>query len=221
MKKILGLFAIILGLTGCSTPVTPEVELPIQSEIEESTQSEIEESTQDETEDSPQNKVEKTYIDWIITNNESRAAVSLDSVTFETYKVPNRNSKYIFEEREDSGVKYLNRGGKLLVPSAKDYNYEFVTQVRCIEFNYSFVFYSDKDDINIFDYEGGTGLEIVRYYGRQEEEDGWTTDGFIVYYRDKNEGCTIKYLFLNENKEAISKFYDEHKDGGRIKWDNN
>lgn len=26
MKKILVLFAIVLGLTGCSTPVTPEVE---------------------------------------------------------------------------------------------------------------------------------------------------------------------------------------------------
>ena len=29
MKKILGLFAVVLGLiTGCSTPVTPEVEEP-------------------------------------------------------------------------------------------------------------------------------------------------------------------------------------------------
>lgn len=205
MKKILGLLVIVLGLTGCSTPVTPEVELPIQSEIEESTQ----------------NKVEKTYIDWIVTNDESRAAVSLDRATFETYKVPKRNGKYIFEEREDTGIKYLNRGGELPVDSTKDYNYEFVTQVRCIEFNYSFVFDSDKDDLNLFDYEGDTGLEIVQYYGIQEEEDGWTTDGFKVYYRDKNEGCTIKYLFLNKNKEAISKFYEEHKDGGRIVWDNN
>ena len=221
MKKILGLFAIVLGLTGCSTPIAPEVELPTQSEVEESTQDEtVEEQIQEETEDSPQNKVEKTYIDWIVTNDESRAAVSLDSVTFETYKVPIREHNYIFEEREDSGVKYLNRGGKLPVPSAKDYNYEFVTQVRCIEFNYSFIFDSDKDDINLFDYEGGTGLEIVNYYGRQEE-DGWTMDGFTVYYRDKNEGCTIKYLFLNKNKEAISKFYEEHKDGGRIIWNNN
>lgn len=223
MKKTLGLLVIlsvVLGLTGCSTPITPEVELPIQSEIEESTQDEIEESTQDETEDSPQNKVEKTYIDWIVTNDESRAAVSLDSVTFETYKVPIRNRKYVFEEREDSGVKYLNRGGKLPVLSKKDYNYEFVTQVRCIEFDYSFVFDSEKDDINLFDYEGSTGLEIVEYYGRQEE-DGWTMENGIVHYRDKKEGCTIKYLFLNKNLEAMARFYDEHKDGGRIVWDNN
>ena len=32
MRKILVLFAIVLGLTGCSTPVTPEVEEPTQAE---------------------------------------------------------------------------------------------------------------------------------------------------------------------------------------------
>ena len=212
MKKILVLFAIVLGLTGCSTPVTPEVELPIQSEIEE--------STQDETVEEPQNKVEHNYIEWIDTNDESRAAISLDSVTFEEYKVPKRKGKYIFEERAYRGVKGLERGGKIPVTSAKDYNYESVTQVRCIEFEYSFVFDSEKDDINLFDYEGGTGMEIVKYYGRKEEG-GWTMKGGEVYYSDKKEGCTIKYIFLNKNAEAISKFYNEHKDGGRIIWNNN
>lgn len=44
MKKILVLFAIVLGLTGCSTPVTPEVEEPTQVEaVGKSTQDAVEE----------------------------------------------------------------------------------------------------------------------------------------------------------------------------------
>ena len=200
MKKVLVLFAIVLGLTtGCSMNVAPT------QMFEESTQNKIE---------------------WIVTDEESRAAeISLDSVTFETYKVPQRNSKYIFEEREDSGVKYLNRGGKLTVPSAKDYNYEFVTQVRCIEFNWSFVFGGEKDEINFFDYEGDIVMEVVKYcYGpleHIEEKDGWTIDKGIIHYRDEVNGWEINYIFLNENSEVMSKFYEEHKDGGRIIWNNN
>ena len=44
MKKILVLFAIVLGLTGCSTPVTSEVEEPTQVEaVGHSTQDAVEE----------------------------------------------------------------------------------------------------------------------------------------------------------------------------------
>ena len=221
MKKILGLFAIILCLTGCSTPVVQEVEFPIQSGIEESTQDEaVEESTQEETEDSPQNKVEQNTIEWIVTEEESRAAISLDSVTFEEYKVPFRKGNYIFEERSYRGVKDLERGGKLPVPSVKDYNHKFVTQVRCIEFDYRFVFDSDNDKIKIHDYEGDVVMEVVKYYGVQLEHDeaGWILDKGIIYYR--SEGWEIKYLFLNKNAEAMARFYNEHKDGGRFEWNN-
>ena len=198
MKKILGLLVIVLGLTGCSMNVAPQI-------FEESTQNKIE---------------------WIVTDNESRAAgISLDGVYLEIYRVPIRDRKYIKDEAEYLGVKALERGESFSVPSAKDYNYEFVTQVRCIEFNYSFIFGGPRDEINFFDYEGDTVMEIVKYHGGPiehiEEEDGWTLKNGVVEYRGEQEGYTNKYVFLNENPEAISKFYQEHKYGGRIVWDNN
>ena len=198
MRKILVLFAIVLGLTGCSMNV------PLSTMV-----------TYVE-----QNKVEHNYIEWIDTNDESRAAISLDSVTFEEYKVPKRKGKYIFEERAYRGVKYLERGGKIPVTSAKDYNYEYVTQVRCIEFNYSFVFDSDKDKIKLHDYEGDIVMEVANYYGVQLEHDeaGWILDKGIIHYR--GEGWEIKYIFLNENAEAMSRFYNEHKYEGRFEWNN-
>ena len=213
MKKILGLLAIVLGLTtiGCSmnVPTNVQVELP-QNKIE-----------------LPQNKIE-----WIVTDDESRGlwgmdglVCSLDSVTFEIYRVPKRGSKYIFEEADYLGAKLLNRGKSFTVPSAKDYNYEFVTQVRCIEFNWSFVFGGEKDYINFFDYEDDIVMEVAKYcYGpleHIEERDGWTIDKGIIHYRDEVNGWEINYIFLNENSEAMSKFYGEHKYGGRIVWDNN
>ena len=75
MKKILVLlFAIVLlGLTGCTMNVALSTMMT---------------------------SVEQNKIEWIDTNAESRAAVSLDSVTFEIYRVPKRNNKYIFEERD-------------------------------------------------------------------------------------------------------------------------
>ena len=167
-----------------------------------------------------QNKVEHNYIEWIDTNDESRAAISLDSVTFEEYKVPKRKGKYIFEERAYRGVKGLERGGKIPVTSAKDYNYESVTQVRCIEFNYSFVFDSDKDKIKLHDYEGDIVMEVANYYGvpLEHDEAGWILDKGIIHYR--GEGWEIKYVFLNENAEAMSRFYNEHKYEGRFEWNN-
>ena len=199
MKKILVLlFAIVLlGLTGCTLNVALSTMMT---------------------------SVEQNKIEWIDTNAESRAAVSLDSVTFEIYRVPKRNNKYIFEERDYLGAKQLSRGESFSVPSAKDYNYEFVTQVRCIEFNYSFVFTGEKDEINFFDYEGDIVMEVVKYcWGpleHDEKKDGWTITKGIVCYRGEQEGFDIKYIFLNENKEAMARFYNEHKYGGRIIWNN-
>ena len=197
MKKILGLLVIVLGLTGCSMNVAPTL-------FEESTQNKIE---------------------WIVTEEESRAAgIGLDGVYLEIYRVPIRDSKYIREEADYLGAKLLQRGESFSVPSAKDYNYEFATQVRCIEFNYSFIFGGPRDEINFFDYEGDIVMEIVRYHGgpikHVEEEDGWTLKGEVVYYRGEQEGYTNQYVFLNKNSEAISKFYGEHKYGERIVWNN-
>ena len=197
MKKILGLLVIVLGLTGCSMNVAPQV-------FEESTQNKIE---------------------WIVTDDESRAAETiLDYVTIEVYKAPIRDNKYIFDEKELTDIITLHRGEILSVPSAKDYNYEFVTQVRCIEFNWSFVFGGEKDYINFFNYEGDIVMEVAKYcYGpleHIEEKDGWTIDKGIIHYRDEVNGWEINYIFLNENSEAMSRFYNEHKYGGRIIWDN-
>lgn len=203
MKNILGLLVIVLGLTGCSMNVPTQM-----------------------FEEPSQNKIE-----WIVTDDESRGlwgiddlVCSLDSVTFEIYRVPIRDRKYIHEEADYLGAKLLQRGESFSVPSAKDYNYEFTTQVRCIEFNYSFIFGGPRDEINFFDYEGDIVMEIVRYHGgpikHVEEEDGWTLKGGVVYYRGEQEGYTNQYVFLNKNSEAISKFYGEHKYGGRIVWDN-
>lgn len=197
MKKILGLFAIVLGLTGCSMNVAPTLfEEPSQNSVE-----------------------------WIITEEESRAAeISLDSITFEIYRVPKRKDKYIKDEADYLGAKSLQRGERFSVPSAKDYKYEFVTQVRCIEFNCDSVFYSKLDEVNIFDYEGDIVMEIVNYHGGPiqhiEEEDGWTIKGGRIYYRGEQEGITAQYVFLNRSKEAMARFYNEHKYGGRIEWNN-
>ena len=197
MKKILVLFAIVLGLTGCSMNVEPTQMFEEQS----------------------QNSVE-----WIVTEESRAAGISLDGVYLEIYRVPIRDRKYIHEEADYLGAKLLQRGESFSVPSAKDYNYEFTTQVRCIEFNYSFIFGGPRDEINFFDYEGDIVMEIVRYHGGPikhiEEEDGWTLKGRVVYYRGEQEGYTNQYVFLNKNSEAMSKFYGEHKYGGRIVWDN-
>ena len=118
----------------------------------------------------------------------------------------------------------MQRGERFSVPSAKDYKYEFVTQVRCIEFNCDSVFYSKLDEVNIFDYEGDIVMEIVNYHGGPiqhiEEEDGWTIKGGRIYYRGEQEGITAQYVFLNRSKEAMARFYNEHKYGGRIEWNN-
>ena len=225
MKKILVLFAIVLGLTGCSTPVTPEVELPIQSEIEESTQDEtVEEPTQDETEESPQNKVE-----WIITNTESRSASTtptwetdtLEYVTLEVYKVPNKEGKFIHDEKELLETKKLYRGEVFTVPSSKDYDYKYITCIKIIEFNRYSAFYAKRNEINFFDYEGTIGMEISNFYNCQIDnlyDNGWKNYSHSVSFRDPVEGYEITYDFLD--KSVAPKFYDEHKDGGRIIWKN-
>ena len=224
MKKILGLFAIVLGLTGCSTPVTPEVELPIQSETEESTQDEaVEEPTQDENEESPQNKVE-----WIITNTESRSASitfetgTLEYVTLEVYKVPKKEGKFIHDEKELLETKKLYRGEVLTFASSKDYDYKYITCIKIIEFNRYDAFYAKKNEITFFDYEGTIGMEISNFYNGQIDAPvykGWKNFSYSVGFIDPVEGYTITYDFLDQS--VARKFYEEHKDGGRIEWNNN
>ena len=183
----------LLGLTGCSMNVAP-------------------------TEESTQNKIE-----WIVTDNESRAAeTTLDEVTVEVYKAPVRDSKYIFDEKELTDIVTLHRGEILSVPSSKDYNYKFVTYIRVVEFDFIQTFGCDVwNEINFFDYEDTIGMETVHYYGvpiGDEQYKGWKLLGGAVYYDDYVEGYINVYNFLN--KMYLEKFYDEHKDGGRIIWDN-
>ena len=104
MKKILVLFAIVLGLTGCSMNVPTNVQVEM-----------------------PQNKVE-----WV--SNGNRTATTLDYVTLEIYKVPVRNMKFIHSEKEYVETTTLHRGEVRTFPSSKDYNYKYVTSIYCVEF---------------------------------------------------------------------------------------
>ena len=197
MKKILGLLVIVLGLTGCSMNVpVSDVSAPTRNNIE-----------------------------WIVTE-ESRAVMSgVDNLDIEEYKVPIRDSKYIFEEKEYVGSTSLQQGEGFYVPTLKEYNYEFVSYIHCVDFDWDTIIVSERDEINFFDYEDDLVMEIVHYYRRllkhTEKKGVWSMIGRTVYYISEQECYEAQYVFLNENKEAISKFYDEHKDGGRIKWDNN
>ena len=195
MKKILVLFAVVLGLTtGCSMNV--QVPAPTRNNIE-----------------------------WIVTE-ESRAVMrGVDNLDIEVYKAPIRDHKYIFDEKEYVGSTSLQQGEGFSVPTLEEYNYEFVSYIHCVDFNWRTVIVSEKDEINFFDYEDDLVMEIVQYHGGPlkhiEEEDGWTRIERTVYYRNEQEGYTAQYVFLNRSEEAISKFYTERKDGGRIEWNNN
>ena len=200
MKKILGLFAIlsvVLGLTGCSMNVPVSyVSAPTRNNIE-----------------------------WIVTE-ESRAVMrGVDNLDIEEYKVPIRDRKYVFEEKEYVGSTSLQQGEGFYVPTLKEHNYEFVSYIHCVYFDWNTTIVSERDEVNFFDYEDDLVMEIVQYYGsplkHTEKEDVWTRIGRTVYYRDEQEGYVTQYVFLNRSEEAISKFYDEHKDGGRIEWNDN
>lgn len=204
MRKILVLFAIVLGLAGCTmnvpTNVVPQVELP-------------------------QNKVE-----WI--SNNRAATTTLDYVTIEIYKVPTKDGKFIYDEKEYVESKALHRGEVLTFPSAKDYNYKYITAIRVIEFNCFNAFYATRDEINIFDYENTIGLEQVHYYACQLRTSNieaygddaghkiWRVNSKRIMYRDDLEGYENYYYFLNNKLDVIAKFYNEHKDGGLIEWNN-
>lgn len=203
MKKILVLFAIVLGLTGCTMNVPTNV-VPSQVEL-------------------PQNKVE-----WI--SNGNRAATTLDQVTLEIYKVPAKDGKFIHNEKEYVETKTLKRGEVLTFPSAKDYNWKYITAIRVVEFNSYNSFYATRDEINIFDYENTIGMELLHYYGgvlrtSNTKDYGntaghklWIITSNLIMYRDDLEGYENCYYFLN--KDVMAKFYNEHKDGGLIVWNN-
>lgn len=195
MKKILGLLAIVLGLTGCSMNVAPTM-----------------------FEEPSQNKIE-----WIVTEESRAAETTLDYVTVEVYKAPVRDKKFIFDEKELTDTITLHRGEILSVPSSKDYNYKFVTYIRVVEFDFIQTFgCSVWDEINFFDYEDTIGMETVHYYGgplKGEQHKGWKLFSGYVSYCDPTEGYDNIYNFLN--RMYLAKFYDEHKDGGRIVWNNN
>ena len=201
MKKILVLFAIVLGLTGCQMNVAP-------------TNAQLE---------MPQNKVQ-----WV--SNGSRTATTLEYVTLEVYKVPNRNGKFIHSEKEYVETKTLHRGEVLTFPSMEDYDYKYITSIKCVEFDTYNVFYATRDEINIFDYENTVGMESSHYYACKlrtpntecfENDAGhkiWKKWSGRILYRDDLEGYENYYYFLDKN--VMEKFYDEHKDGERIVWNN-
>ncbi len=158
-------------------------------------------------------------IQWVENNNRA-AKTSLDYVTVEVYKVPVRDHKYVLEEKDLTDIFTLHRGEILSVPSPKDYNYKCVSFIRVVEFDFSQTFGCDAyNEINFFDYEDTVGMETVHYYGNNiGGKDGWELLGYAVYFVDKTEGYVNVYNFLN--RDYLSKFYVEHKDCGRIVWDN-
>lgn len=197
-KSLVLLFAIVLGLTGCTMNVPTNV--------------------------APQVELSQDKIEWISSGN--RAATTLDEVTVEVYKVPNINGKFIQDEKELLYTKALHRGETLYVPSTKDYNYKYVTCIRVIEFNNYNLFCTEKNEIYIFDYENTVGMEVSINWGSElktknpEGHKVWRKNSKykFVIYRDDIEGYEDYYYFLDDN--TLAKFYNEHKDGGRIVWNN-
>lgn len=193
MKKLLAIIlgCIVLGFTSCTMPNTTN------------------------TVETPSNMIR-----WISGNN--RAATStFDYVTIEIYKVPCVDHKFIHEEKELLETKKLYRGEVVTVSSLEDYDYKYITCINIIDFNRYSAFYAERNEINFFDYEGTIGMEISNFYNNQLDElddKGWKSNSFSVSFRDPVEGYTITYNFLDQS--VAQKFYEEHKDGGRIIWNN-
>ena len=160
-------------------------------------------------------------IRWVSGNN--RAATStFDCVTIEIYKVPIVEHKFIHEEKELLETKKLYRGEVVTVSSLEDYDYKYITCINIIEFNRYSAFYAERNEINFFDYEGTIGMEVSAFYNCQIDnlyDNGWKNYSHSVSFRDPVEGYEITYDFLD--KSVAQKFYEEHKDGGRIIWNNN
>ena len=194
MKKLLAIIlgCIVLGFTSCTMPNTTN------------------------TVENPSNMIR--YI-----SGNSRAATStFDYVTIEIYKVPCVEHKFIHEEKELLETKKLYRGEVITVPSLEDYDYKYITCINVIEFNRYSAFYAERNEINFFDYEGTIGMEISNFYNNQLDnldDKGWKSNLYSVSFRDPVEGYTITYNFLDQS--VAQKFYEEHKNGGRIIWDNN
>lgn len=194
MKKLLAIIlgCIVLGFTSCTMPNTTN------------------------TVENPSNMIR--YI-----SGNSRAATStFDYVTIEIYKVPCVEHKFIHEEKELLETKKLYRGEVITVPSLEDYDYKYITCINVIEFNRYSAFYAERNEINFFDYEGTIGMEISNFYNNQLDnldDKGWKSNSYSVSFRDPVEGYTITYNFLDQS--VAQKFYEEHKNGGRIIWDNN
>ena len=193
MKKLLAIIlgCIVLGFTSCTMPNTTN------------------------TVENPSNMIR--YI-----SGNSRAATStFDYVTIEIYKVPCVEHKFIHEEKELLETKKLYRGEVITVPSLEDYDYKYITCINVIEFNRYSAFYAERNEINFFDYEGTIGMEISNFYNNQLDnldDKGWKSNSYSVSFRDPVEGYTITYNFLDQS--VAQKFYEEHKDGGRIIWKN-
>lgn len=144
---------------------------------------------------------------------------TLNYVTIEIYKVPDRNDKFIHEEKELLKTKKLYRGEVVTVPSFKDYDYKYITCINVVDFNRYRAFYAKRNEINFFDYEGTIGMEVSAFYNCQIDnldDKGWKNYSHSVSFRDPIEGYEITYDFLD--RSVVQKFYEEHKDGGRIKW---
>lgn len=192
MKKILGLFAIILGCIICCSCTMPNTTNTVETS--------------------------SNMIRWVSGNN--RAATStFDYVTIEIYKVPCVNHKFIHKEKELLETRKLYRGEAVAVSSLEDYDYKYITCINVIEFNRYHAFYAERNEINFFDYEGTIGMEVSAFYNCQIDDlddKGWENYSYSVSFRDPIEGYEITYDFLD--RSVVKKFYEEHKDGGRIRW---
>ena len=196
MKKLFAVIlgCIVLGFTSCTMPSVSAMD----------------------TVENPSNMIR-----WISGNN--RAVTStFDYVTLEIYKVPCVEHKFIHEEKELLETRKLYRGEVVTVPSLEDYDNKYITCINIIEFNRYCAFYAERNEINFFDYEGTIGMEISNFYNNQIDnldDKGWKSNKYSVSFRDPIEGYTITYNFLDQS--VAQKFYEEHKDGGRIIWNNN
>ena len=146
---------------------------------------------------------------------------TLDEVTIEVYRVPMgntmNNGKYLY-------TKKLHRGEKLRVETNKDYNYEYYSCIRVVEFDSYNLFCNEEDEIHLFDYDDTVGMEVSLNWGgplrtkNNGKHNEWRLLSDKILHRDDVVGYEDYFYFLKES--SLKKFYEEHKDGGRIVWNN-
>lgn len=193
MKKIFTilLFAIVLGLTGCTMNVAPQVELP-QNKVEWISNS---------------NRAATTTLDYVtleIYKVPKRDGKFIhDEKEYLETKTLRRGEVLTFPSMKDYDYKYITA---IRVVEFNSYNSFYAAKNEI-----NFFDYENTIGLEQVHYYGGP-IEKV------ENGEGWRLIGDSVYFRDETNGYVNIYKFLD--RKVVAKFYNEYKDGGMIVWNN-